>query len=161
MPKVTRQRKKQTKAAVLKECNLGFSTQPTAIRRCNGKIIDTTMLQDADVKKKLYNYFMEEVFNCNVDNARNILEHFPWLATEKTASQCPMEAAALFMHLPMMKLLSQYGATMFNARDNGTMPIDAFYYSVQKRALRLSTESDDEDESDYEDDEDDEDNVII
>ena len=38
--------------------------------------ISATMVQDSDVKTKLYYYFLHEVENCNVDNARNMLLHF-------------------------------------------------------------------------------------
>ena len=44
-------------------------TCPTCRAHLN---ISATMVQDSDVKTKLYNYFLHEVENCNVDNARNM-----------------------------------------------------------------------------------------
>ncbi len=80
------------------------------------------MLQDSDVKTQLYKCFLQEVKNYKVDNARNMLSHNPWLATEQTSNNSPMCVAANNMHIPMLQLLSEYGATMFDKLEIGCMP---------------------------------------
>ena len=86
--------------------------------------ISTSMLADADVRTKLYNYFLHEVKHSNVDNTRNILGHYPWLATLKNDAGCTsMHFAASTKHIPMMQLLGERGATMFDKDIDGCMPI--------------------------------------
>ena len=95
---------------------------------CRGHLnISATMLQDSDVKTKLYKCFLHEVENYNVDNARNMLGHYPWLATEQTSNNSPMCVAANNMHIPMLQLLSEHGATMFDKLEIGCMPIHLYH----------------------------------
>ena len=89
--------------------------------------VSPSMLTDSDVKRKLYYYFLHGVKNYKVDNARNMLGHYPWLATEKTSNNSPMCEAACNMHIPMMELLSQHGATMFDKLEDGCMPIHLYH----------------------------------
>ena len=85
--------------------------------------VPPSVIDDEDVSSMLLDMFMEMIRNANEGNLKNMLFHYPWLATRKTIINSPMHIAAAMKHIPMMVLLEKYGASMFDALEDGCMPI--------------------------------------
>ena len=82
-----------------------------------------SLLLDAEVKSKLLEMFMRTVRRKDMKALRSMLKHYPWLAKGKTNSDSPMHIAAGLRHIPIMKLLHEYGASMFDELQNGRTPL--------------------------------------
>eukprot|EP00944_MAST-04C_sp_MAST-4C-sp1_P015002 g15002.t1 len=67
--------------------------------------------------------FMRTVRRKDMKTLRSMLKHYPWLAKGKTNSDSPMHIAAGLRHIPIMKLLHEYGASMFDELQNGRTPL--------------------------------------
>ena len=85
--------------------------------------VPPSVIDDEDVSSMLLDMFMEMIWNANEGYLKNMLFHYPWLGTRKTINNSPMHIAAAIKDIPIMVLLEKHGASMFDALENGCMPI--------------------------------------